>query len=87
MFDTYELQDPWLKGEFEKAFAAGFAVGVARAEARGEAMGARRLLRDLLLLCGITPNDDALESADAPQLRAWIIDMFRGTRPEVLCQR
>jgi len=75
MFDTYELQDPWLKGEFEKATT------------EGEANGMRRLLRDLLASCAIEPNDDALASADAPQLRAWITDMFRGTRPEVLCQR
>lgn len=75
MFDTYELQDTWLKVDFEKAAT------------EGEANGTRRLLRDLLASRGITPNHDTLESADAARLRAWAVDLFRGTRPDVLCQR
>ena len=72
MMDNYEFQDPWLKSQFEKAYSD------------GEAHSLRESLRELCALRSVEGVDAVLEAADAPQLRAWLSELFRGAVPAAL---
>ena len=96
MLDGYEIQDPWLKGEFQKATAKGIAEGKAEGIAEGKAEGIaegiaegenralRQLLREQLAALGVEPAEAVIEGADRAQLHDWLLPLFRGEVAEVL---
>ncbi len=91
MLDGYEIQDPWLKGEFQRARAKGLAEGRAEGKAEGIAEGIveglRLLLRDALAELAVEPAEGVVESAEAPQLRGWLVQLIHGEVPAALRAR
>lgn len=75
MLDSYEFQDPWLKGEFQKATAV------------GEVKSLRLVLRELLAERGVEPIDAVVDAADVSLLRTWLVQLFHGEVAEVLVRR
>jgi hypothetical protein len=83
MLDGYEIQDPWLKGQFQKATEKGLAEG----KAEGIAEGLRLALRDSLAELAVEPAEGVIEAADATQLRGWLLQLIHGDVPAALRAR
>jgi hypothetical protein len=79
MLDGYEIQDPWLKGQFQKATEKGLA--------EGKAEGLRLALRDSLAELAVEPAEGVVEGADAAQLRGWLRQLIHGVVPAALRAR